>query len=77
MNATSTAANVSDLDDDYDYDYDLTESLEAYDWTELGPSLAVYSITLIAGVLGRRNSQRIIEAKYIIYSLLLSFYKHT
>ena len=39
-------------DDFYAYDYDLDESLNNYDWGELGPSLCVYSVTFLAGILG-------------------------
>ena len=34
------------------YDYDLDESYASFDWTELGPSLSVYSITFLLGIVG-------------------------
>ena len=40
-------------DDDYIYDYDLDESLSTYDWAELGPSLFIYSLTFLAGIIGK------------------------
>ena len=36
--------------EDYDYDYD--DSIKSYDWSELGPSIFVYSVTFWAGVVG-------------------------
>lgn len=57
-NQTADHRNASDLEldleDDYEYvyDYDLDESLSSYDWWELGPSLTVYSVTFLAGILG-------------------------
>jgi hypothetical protein len=34
------------------YDYDIDESFASFDWTELGPSLSVYSITFLLGIVG-------------------------
>ncbi|TRY73004.1 hypothetical protein TCAL_09110 [Tigriopus californicus] len=38
--------------EDYVYDYDIDDALYDFDWMELGPSLCVYSITFLAGILG-------------------------
>ena len=50
-----TAAAVTDTLDDYDYEdyeYNYDDSITSYDWTELGPSIFVYSVTFLAGVVG-------------------------
>ena len=40
-------------DTTYDYyDYDMNESLVTFDWNELGPSLFVYAVTFILGIVG-------------------------
>jgi len=54
MESNATGNNVSEEgeDDYYYYDYDLDESLSTFDWWELGPSLAVYSVTFLLGVIG-------------------------
>uniref|UniRef100_A0A8D8ZBZ1 Cholecystokinin receptor type A n=1 Tax=Cacopsylla melanoneura TaxID=428564 RepID=A0A8D8ZBZ1_9HEMI len=36
--------------DDYDYDYE--EASEMFVWTELMPTLIIYSITMILGIVG-------------------------
>lgn len=44
-----------DDDDDTQYiipDYDINDSLSTFSWEELGPSLSVYSLTFLLGVLG-------------------------
>ena len=39
--------------EEYDiYEYDLDESLATFNWSELGPSLFVFSVTFIVGILG-------------------------
>ena len=38
--------------DYYDYDYDINESFSTFDWSELGPSLFVFSLTFILGIVG-------------------------
>ena len=43
--------NLSQEDLDY-LDYDIEESIKTIDWTELGPSLFVYAVTFIVGILG-------------------------
>ena len=35
-----------------DYDYDIDESFLSFDWAELGPSLSVYTITFLLGIIG-------------------------
>ena len=35
-----------------DYDYDIDESYLSFDWAELGPSLSVYTITFLLGIIG-------------------------
>ncbi len=37
---------------DSDYDYDIDESYLSFDWAELGPSLSVYTITFLLGIIG-------------------------
>ena len=37
---------------DYEYDYDINDSVLAFDWLELGPSLCVYGVTFFGGILG-------------------------
>lgn len=44
--------DVYDVSDDYEYDYDYDDSIRSYNWSELGPSLFVYSVTFWAGVVG-------------------------
>ncbi len=44
--------NNETFEDEYEYEYDLDESLNTYDWAELGPSLFVYSLTFLAGIVG-------------------------
>ena len=53
LNTTHNNTNLEDEEDyEYIYDYDLDESLSSFDWWELGPSLTVYSVTFLAGILG-------------------------
>ncbi len=53
-NNSSAVVSVNSDDEEYEYvyDYDLSESLSLFDWAELGPSLAVYSVTFALGVVG-------------------------
>ena len=44
--------SINDTDEDYIYEYDLDESLATFNWSELGPSLFVFSVTFIVGILG-------------------------
>ena len=43
--------NLTDQEKEY-LDYDVEDSIKDIDWTELGPSLFVYAITFIVGILG-------------------------
>lgn len=40
------------LEDVYDYDYDINESFSTFNWSELGPSLLVFTLTFILGIVG-------------------------
>ena len=51
-NNSSSLEDGDEEDYEYIYDYDLDESLSSFDWWELGPSLTVYSVTFLAGILG-------------------------
>ncbi len=48
----SDFVDSSDDDYEYEYEYDIDESLNTYNWRELGPSLIVYVVTFICGVVG-------------------------
>lgn len=51
FDSNGTSLDIEEYDyEDYDYDYD--DSIHSYDWTELGPSIFVYSVTFIAGIVG-------------------------
>lgn len=39
---------------DYDIDYDYNESINNYNWEELAPALAVYSLTFCLGLVGKK-----------------------
>lgn len=48
-------SNATEDPDYYDYDnftYDEFESFSTFDWAELGPSLVVYAVTFVVGILG-------------------------
>ena len=47
----SLESSINDTED-YIYEYDLDESLATFNWSELGPSLFVFSVTFIVGILG-------------------------
>ena len=49
-NAFINDSSVEEYEYEYDYDYD--ESIATFDWSELGPSLFVFGITFIIGILG-------------------------
>ena len=49
-NAFNNDSSVEEYEYEYDYDYD--ESIATFDWSELGPSLFVFGITFIIGILG-------------------------
>lgn len=42
VQAVSNRSNNGSNVDYYEYDYDISESLESFDWKELGPSLFIY-----------------------------------
>ena len=44
--------NESSSEEEYEYDYDYEESIITFDWSELGPSIFVFGITFIIGILG-------------------------
>ena len=46
-----SSTSVNDTEEDY-YEYDLDESFATFNWSELGPSLFVFSVTFIVGILG-------------------------
>ena len=46
------SGSETELDDSDFYDYDIDESFASFDWAELGPSLSVYSITFLFGIVG-------------------------
>ena len=48
----SLESSINDTEEDYIYEYDLDESLATFNWSELGPSLFVFSVTFIVGILG-------------------------
>jgi hypothetical protein len=48
----SGSGSETELDDSDFYDYDIDESFASFDWAELGPSLSVYSITFLFGIVG-------------------------
>ena len=49
----SLAGDTVNDTEEYDiYEYDLDESLATFNWSELGPSLFVFSVTFIVGILG-------------------------
>lgn len=52
LTANLTLSNSTNSSEDYVYDYDIDDALYDFDWMELGPSLCVYSITFLAGILG-------------------------
>ena len=52
MDTVSIDENNNDTDEEYIYEYDLDESFSTFDWTELGPSLFVFGVTFIVGILG-------------------------
>lgn len=37
---------------DWEYDYDAEDSLNSFEWRELSPTLLVYGITFILGLVG-------------------------
>lgn len=51
-NGTKTGESTYGVVDYDNYDYDMNESLSTYDWYELVPTLAVYTLTLVVGVVG-------------------------
>ena len=46
-----SVAGSGDVDGDF-YDYDIDASFDIFDWTELGPSITVYAITFLLGIVG-------------------------
>ncbi len=48
----SGSGSETEPDDSDFYDYDIDESFASFDWAELGPSLSVYSITFLFGIVG-------------------------
>ena len=40
------------IDDYENYEYDYEEALVTFDWSELGPSLFVYAVTFVLGIVG-------------------------
>ena len=51
-NGTQGSNTSSDTEDQYFYDYDINESFTTFDWSELGPSLFVYTVTFVLGIVG-------------------------
>jgi 7 transmembrane receptor (rhodopsin family) len=51
MNLTASNSSSNATADD-DYDYDFEESSNIFFWDELVPTLVVYGLTLVLGVLG-------------------------
>ena len=49
MNVSDNSSSSDEIDW---YEYDYSDAIEHYDWAELGPSLVIYSVTFLAGVLG-------------------------
>ena len=47
-----TNLNISEEEEYEYYDYDIEESFLTFDWSELGPSLVVFGLTFIIGILG-------------------------
>ena len=45
-------STLEDNEEEYYYDYDINESFSTFDWTELGPSLFVFSLTFLLGIVG-------------------------
>ena len=52
MDTVSIEDHYNDTDDEYIYEYDLDESYATFNWSELGPSLFVFGVTFIVGILG-------------------------
>ena len=50
----ATAVDYEDIDDsdEYEYEYDYDPGSTPIDWAEGGPSLAVYGLTFVVGVVG-------------------------
>lgn len=50
------AASESDATPTPDYEYEIEDSLENYDWSELIPTVLVYSLVLLLGISGNGKS---------------------
>ena len=51
-NTQNHTLNISEEEEYEYYDYDIEESFLTFDWSELGPSLVVFGLTFIIGILG-------------------------
>ena len=52
LNESKNAFINESSEEEYEYDYDYEESIVTFDWSELGPSIFVFGITFIIGILG-------------------------
>ena len=72
-NSNQSAASIDEYEYyDYEYDYDISESLEHFDWFELGPSLFVYRKTKIRALFEFKSFFR--EHNAVILSNFHGFY---